>query len=191
LSDAPNPGYVFNAATFANPKGDQNPLPVFATYAPNISTNVDISCMDISADSDGTKLFWVADFDQAVNRKLMGYAIDASGNIATSPTYTFTLPVLDTQGVTCYAATSTTLSFYVATSFSTNPSKIYRVQYTKGNATATSTTTVFTGPNGLEDMTMVGSTPWTISESGARYYQKRTSPAPWDDLYPFLFGLAP
>jgi hypothetical protein len=33
---------------------------------------------------------------------------------------------------------------------------------------------------------------WSISESGAKYYQKRTDGnAQWDDLFPFLFGVAP
>lgn len=191
LQDAPAPAYVFNPATFANARGDQNPLPAYAIYTPNISTNLDISCMDISTDSDGTKIFWVADFDLSVYRKLLGYAIDANGNIATNPTYTFTLPVLKTQGVTCAAATATTLDFYIATSYSSNPSEVYEVRYNKGTATAQSSTKIFEGPFGLEDMTMVGDLPWTISESGARYYQKRTIYPPWDDLYPFIFGIVP
>jgi hypothetical protein len=191
LQDAPAPNYIFDAATFTNPRGDQNPLPAYATYTPNISTNVDISCMDIAPDSDGTPIFWVADFDLSTYRKLLGYPIDANGNVAATPRYTFTLPVLKTQGVTCYAAGATTLDFYIATSYSTNLSEIYRVRYVKGVSAAQSSTKVFEGPFGLEDMTMAGPTPWTISESGARYYQKRTSPAPWDDLYPFLFGISP
>jgi hypothetical protein len=38
-------------------------------------------------------------------------------------------------------------------------------------------------------LTIVGSEIWTSNESGGRFYQKGA--APWDDLYPFVFGVVP
>ncbi len=188
LASAPNPGYVFNAQTFTNPKGDQNPLTVVTTYplSSYLQGNGANSTLHIATDTNGDKILWTTEYDTSSNRKLLGFKINPDGSIPLqNAVYSFTLPVTGVNGMCCYNMTSTECYFYVVTG-----GVWKRLRYLKSSATAQSNTTVFTGPGGTEDFTMVGSQIWTTNESGARYYQKRTSPAPWDNLYPFLFGVS-
>lgn len=186
LSSAPNPTYVFNAQTFANPRGDQNPLTA-VTYplSSHLQGNTVNSTLHIRADTNGDNLLWTTEYSTGANKKLLGFKINTDGSIATPAVYSFTLPVTAVNGMCCYNITATECYFYVVTG-----GVWKRVRYLKSSATAQSTTNVFVGPGGTEDFTLVGTQVWTTNESGARYYQKRTDGTPWDNLYPFLFGMS-
>lgn len=92
------------------------------------------------------------------------------------------LPVDKVQGAV--ALPGEPLTFVLSTSYGNNASRIYR--WTPGQPASL----VATLPAGTEDIDRSpDGTVWTMFESGARYYQKRSSPAPWTDLSPFLIGL--
>ena len=189
LASAPNPSYIFNAQTFANPRGDQNPLTVVTTTTFNptqLQNNTVHSTLHIQTDTNGDKILWTTEYNTSANKKLLGFKINADNTIASAAAvYSFNLPVTAVNGMCCYSMTSTECYFYVVSG-----GVWRRVRYVKGNATAQANTAVFIGPGGTEDFTMVGSQIWTTNESGARYYQKRTDGAPWDNMYPFLFGMS-
>lgn len=189
LASAPNPGYVFHAQTFANPRGDQNPLTVVTTYpfnATQLQGNAAHSTLHIQTDTNGDKILWTTEYNTGSNRKLLGFRINTDGSVATAAAvYSFNLPVTAVNGMCCYSMTATECYFYVVTG-----GVWKRLRYLKSSPTVQSTTNVFVGPGGTEDFTMVGTQIWTTNESGARYYQKRTDGAPWDNMYPFLFGMS-
>jgi hypothetical protein len=193
LAGAPNPNYIFNAATFANPRCDQNPLTAVSYSLANyLQGNSGPGAFSVATDSDGSAIFWSAGFDETANVKLLGFRFNADGSIAVPAVYAFTLPVPKVQGVAVYSMTSTDVWCYLSTSFGDTTSVWKRVHYVKSSATAQSTTTVFSGPAGTEGLAMDGSSVWSVSESGAKYYQKRTDGnAQWDDLYPFVFKVTP
>ena len=186
---APNPGYVFNPQTFANPRGDQNQIKPLAKYGPlNLNGNVDISAMDINGDYNGDQILWTADYDTVNLKKINGYKV-INGVPNTTASYSYTLPKLAVQGLTCYSATSTNFSFYLSTG---SGSTLWSATYARpSGSAATNVISKFGSPQGIEDLAMVGSQVYTVSESGGAYYQKRTSPAPWDELFPLLFGIQP
>lgn len=188
LASAPNPSYVFNPQTFANPRGDQNLLSVVTTNplatALTAAGNTGIDAIHISTDTNGDKLLWVSDYEDAA-MKIVGFKINADGSIASTATYIFNLPTTKVNGMVCYNTTATQFKFYTV-----RAGVWTRVTYNKTSATPVSTVTpVFTGPGGTEDLTIIGSEIWTSNESGGRFYQKGA--APWDDLYPFVFGVVP
>ncbi len=189
LASAPNPAYVFNPQTFANPRGDQNPLTVVTTTtfnATQLQNNTVHSTLHIRADTNGDNLLWTTEYNTGANKKLLGFKINADGSIANAAAvYSFNLPVTAVNGMCCYNITATECYFYVVTG-----GVWKRLRYLKSSATVQSTTNVFITPGGTEDFTIVGSQIWTTHESGARYYQKRTDGAPWDNMYPFLFGVS-
>ncbi len=186
LSQAGN--YIFNPETFENPRGDMNPIYADNAYNNcNISPNTGISYLSASADYNGEPVLWTGQFDASANKSIVGFIIDGDGNInESSPSYIFTLPVTKVQGIYCYRASSEYLWFYIACSYGDNPSKIYDVLFSKNSETAASSTDIFTGPAGLEDLGMINNKVWCVSESGGKYYQKR-SVNPWEDLFPFVF----
>lgn len=186
LSEAPNPDYVFNPDTFANPRGDQNPLTSVTSYSLSsyLQTNNGIDALHISTDTNGDVILWTCDYDSSAYKKILGFVINSSGAVTTPAKYAFTLPVISVNGFACYNTTSTEFYFYMVTG-----GVWKRVRYLKSSATAQSTSTVFNGPHGTEDFTLVGSQVWTTSETGARVYQKGSEL--WPELYPFLFGVSP
>lgn len=192
LATAPNPGYIFNPQTFANPKGDQNPLTAVSgiSLASYIEGNTSIDSAHVSVDSNGDTILWTSDWDTADIRKLHGFKLNTDGSIAVPAVYSFNLPATLVNGIACYSATATDLYFYILSAGGDNPSILRRVRYSKSSSTPQSSTTVFTGPAGQEGLTMVGTQVWTTSESGGRFYQSRTTD-PWTDLYPFMYGIAP
>ena len=184
--------YSFDPETFANPKFDQNPIvpdQVFKNL--DLSPNTGISCLSISPDFDGTPVLWTTQFTSTAGdlRSIVGFELDVFGGFdPKAPAHHYVLPVNKAQGIYCYEATCTELGFYVSRSFSDNPSEIVDLRYDRGVPAVASSTTLFTGPAGLEDLGMIGSELWTSSESGAKYFQKRDS-NPWTDLFPFVFAI--
>ncbi|PTX96579.1 LamG-like jellyroll fold domain-containing protein [Opitutus sp. ER46] len=185
LASAPSPTYVFDPKTFANPRADQNPLTDVTTYplSSYLQGNTSNSTLHLATDTDGDVVLWVSEYDSAAKKKILGFVLNSSGGITTPAKYAFTLPVFSVNGMACYNMTATECYFYVVTG-----GVWKRVRYLKSSATAQSTTTVFSGPPGTEDLVLVGTQVWTTSETGGRYYQKG---AGWDNLFPFLFGVSP
>ncbi len=191
LSSAPNPNYVFNPQTFANCLFDQNPLTDVTAYSLGsyLGGQTSVDSASISTDTNGDKIFWTGKFDSDVIRKIYGFKINADGSLATPAVYSFNQPATDVNGVVCYSTTSTEFWFYIASSGAENASVMRRVKYLKSSPNVQSSTVVFTGPAGMEGLTLVGSQVWSTSESGARYYQGGTPQR--TDLYPFLSGIVP
>lgn len=182
--------YTFNADNFANPRFDQNPFNAAATYSMSLQGNPSMSCLSLDTDYNGDKILWTSHCDSSTLRKLLGFKINTSTKaVYTSATHSYTVPVYNVQGVYCYSATSTQLKFYIMTSSSDFPSALYDVTYNRGISTAASYTLLTYLPAGGEDLTMIGSDLWTVSESGAKYYQNRTNSFRWLSLYPFIYGL--
>ena len=132
---------------------------------------------------------WMGKFNTASNVKMFGFKMNADGRIATPAVYTFTQPATDVNGIVCYSTSATDFWFYIVSSGGNGASIIRRVHYLKSSQAVQSSTTVFTGPPGMEGLTLVGSQVWSTSESGGRYYQEGSQLR--QDLYPFLSGVVP
>jgi hypothetical protein len=187
LSDAPNPSYVFDAATFANPRMDQNPLTIVTSYSIQnyLQGNDGTAAMNLYPDSNGDMILWTADYDPSVTKKVLGFKLNADGSLQVPAVYAFNLPITGLNGIACYQSSATDLWFYMM-----GGGVFRKVHYVKSSPTAVSVTTVFTAPGGTEDLTLVGTQVWTTNETGAVSYQKRTNQSAWmEDLYPFLFGM--
>lgn len=182
-------GPEFDGETFANPRHDSYPIRSDVSYdrSSTMSPNTGISYMSASVDYDGTPILWVGQFDASEIKYMFGFRILSNGGISTTPLYTFRLPIVRVQGVYCHQANRDTMRFYMSRSYGNNASFIYDVTYNKTSQFHQSIVQRFRGPAGLEDIAMLGSELWCVSESGARYYQKRSS-SPWTDLYPFVFS---
>ncbi len=181
-------GNTFNPETFANPRHD-NPIYMEAVLEPDIGSNTHISYMSTGVDDDGSPILWLGQYSKDDYEYIMGYSILWDGTINTTPLYTFKLPVTRVQGIYCHQSNSNNLKIYICRSYSDDVSRIYDIHYNKGNQYYQSIQTVFTGPAGMEGIAMIDSELWTVSESGAKYYQKRSDPDPWDEYFPFVFSL--
>lgn len=201
LSGASGPAFV--PGTFANTAFDQDPIaPDYVAYDCDFvsSSNEDIantgiSYLSISEDHDGTPVLWTGQFGNdnsnypPPGREIVGFVLSCDGTFdPDNPDHVYTLPVDDVQGLYAYYATCGELRFYLSCSFGDHPSTLFDAHYDRGVHLATNANLVFTGPAGMEDLTRVGDDFWTISESGAKYFQKRDS-SPWDQLFPFVFAI--
>lgn len=181
--------YIFDPETFSNPRGDQNPMYAVGAYDCNLSPNTIISFMSISTDFDGTPVLWNGEFSETENMRIIGFEFLSNDYFdPANQLYNLILPIDNVQGIYCYKATSTHLWFYATRSWSDNPGHIYNIVYEKGNPNCQSYSPVFEGPAGMEDLGKIGADLWCVSESGAKYFQKRTDPAPWEQLFPFVFS---
>lgn len=183
--------YYFDPDSFSHPLHDKNPLYAQDTYYDcDIAPNTEIDYLSASADADGSPILWTGDFTASSGdyRAIIGFAIQPDGGIdSADPLHHFTLPVIKAQGIYCHYTSPSHFAFYVSASWGDNPSHIYDVIYERGNPEAVSHRTVFYGPAGLEDLDMIGSQLWSVSESGGKHYQKRSG-EPWEDLFPFVFA---
>ena len=212
LSDAAGP--TFSPGSFANHKFDQDLVgPRYFANDCNLGTNnTSISFLSVSLDHDGTPILWTGQFDGDSYKEIVGFELLCDGTFDKgNPAHVYELPVFDVQGIDSYHASCDEIRFYLSTSWSDNPSKIYDVHYDRGVPQATSTDLILTAPAGMEDLALIGDDLWSISESGAKYYQKRDrvidasdpcdwdpdtdnnddwrTKTPWDDLYPFVFSV--
>ena len=183
LGSVPSSG-TFEPNTLADNRHDQHSSTVFDREA-NALGGASVSFASTSRDRDGAQILWVGNFAESSNSILRGFELGVDGSVG-ARRHSLTLPVVKVQGVHCYQASSGHLRFYMASSYGENPSYLRDVLYERGVATALSTTTLLTLPPGLEDLEMIGNRLWMVSESGARYYQKRSSP--WYELFPFVFA---
>lgn len=84
---------------------------------------------------------------------------------------------------------------YVSTSYGDHAGHLYRIALDDaycpyGESCDDTTDAIMEMPAGIEDLAASGDRLWSVSESGGRYYQKR-SHDPWDLFYPFIFSIAP
>jgi hypothetical protein len=185
--------YTFDPDTFANPRGDQNPLYPDVIYEGCFlgTLNTSISYLSVGQEVDGTAILWTGAFDEHDQRNLIGFAIDAAGGIDhTTASHVFKLPEEKVQGIDQYAATCTGYWFLTSHSWGGkwgDHSHVRWLRYDAGQTTPVAQGDLFELPSGLEDFAMLGDELWSISESGAKYYQKRTSP--WEQLFPFVFAM--
>lgn len=76
----------------------------------------------------------------------------------------------------------------LSTSFGDSDSVIFNSLYLEPDPQPRTSQEWMRLPAGLEDMTQMGNSLWTTSESGMVYFQKRPS-NPWTDLFPFLIQI--
>lgn len=104
------------------------------------------------------------------------------------------MPVAKVQGIYCCSADDSEYSFYMSTSYGNKSSKVYRAKYNPEHEKCSFYEKKMTGPAGFEDLTMIDDKVWCVSESGARYYQKRSlassGASPWSQFFPYVFNLS-
>ena len=131
---------------------------------------------------------WVGDYRRAgeATPYLYGYPLNDQGAVLTTVTpKRYRLP-LQTQGV-AWKIFDGEKYLFISTSGGDAGSKISRCHFTKLSRTAIpEPDTVFNIPAGGEDLSFdVQGNLLNVSESGAKYFQKRSSP--WKTFYPFIF----
>lgn len=162
--------------------------------ADSFSTDNFFSFLSISEDHLHQPILWTGKFDEENPVQIFGYRFESGGGLNPNPLYIFKGPrqTFKIQGVALKNADGDKYEFYVTTSYGDNPSHIVRLTYNGPNDRGfPQSEIIYEGPAGLENLDYDANSDWvwTLSESGAKYYQKRTSPAPWYDLYPFFFAI--
>lgn len=132
---------------------------------------------------------WVGDFVTSGDAYIKGYPLNEDGSVNKSVT-PITYKVLPkTQGV---AWTNVNGKDYlmISTSYGDSFSKIYRVPRTELSSTQVpSPDNTFTLPAGGEDLSFdKDKNLYSQSESGSKYFQKRSSP--WNTFYPFIYKIS-
>lgn len=158
----------------------------------NIPKNNGFSFASITPDHRNVPILWTGQFkEKAQASDILGYEITGDG-FATKPTYQLQVPeaTFRAQGVALLSATPTKYVFALARSYGDKPSKLSRLIYSMTGTTGKldSTKVVFTGPAGMENIHPTTDGVWSVSESGANYFQKRKK-KPWGDYFPFIFRL--
>ena len=190
LDDLPKPAYVIDGEDLTNVRGDQNRMEPSRAY-----TNLDLkgntvnSFMEIATGPGNHPYMWVGQWDTQNYKRILGFQIDANGDIASDPTYNFKLFRKGVQGLACFRVTSTEISFYGTS----NPGEVgtifaadYPLQPVAEN-TVRPVRTVGGGPKGIEDLTVINGNPWTVSESACiAYGSSGSADAPF---YPFIYGM--
>ena len=97
------------------------------------------------------------------------------------------------QGFNVLKASHDAYTLLLSQSYGNNTSYIYKLIYDRQESLAykydyNSKSIAFTGPAGLEDLHATADGIWSLSESGANYYQNRDS-GPWSQLFPFIIKL--
>lgn len=147
---------------------------------------------DVSGPTSFTTYFndtlWVGDFREEGedNPYLRGYLMNPDGSLSGNPKY-YRLP-LQTQGCAWSNYGSETYLFVSISSGGSNNSKLHR--FNKRNLSASFVAEpekTFEFPSGAEDLSFDKEGDiWGVSESGARYYQLRSS-NPWNQFFPFVY----
>ena len=160
--------------------------------------NTKMSFLSISKDHQNQDVLWTGQFNKNnnVGSHILGYKIDSDGTVDPAPIYKFYVPetVNKLQGVTVLNASHDAYTLLLSRSYGNSSSYIYKVEYDRQESLLykydyRSKIKVFIGPAGLEDLHVTADGIWSVSESGANYYQNRTTLKPWDQLFPFLIKL--
>lgn len=195
---SPVGSYYFNSETLANSKGDQNPLLPVRVVEMDIANNDLIEYLEMGYDSyTGKWILWAGQKNTDGTKKLLGYHASypyTVYDIDATPDYVLPLPSdYGIQGIVAYTnlTTDSSLCFYMSVSGS--PGKIDVLLYSRSTGSLILQDLCAYMPIGMEDLTMIGDAVWSVSESGARAYQKQiyseTTSSAWVDLYPYIFGI--
>ncbi len=146
-----------------------------------------IAFVNIHTDASNTALLTLGDFDLNTPSSVDVFELTSS----TTAVYrsSFTEVQEKAQGIAVYQDDQQTKHTLLSQSYGSGDSGIYTGTYTNGGAVATSSSLLLSGPAGFEDVVVYNDALWSTSESGAKYYQKRSSPTPWSPLFPFLFSV--
>ena len=159
--------------------------------------NYKVSFLSTSEDHLNQKILWTGQFSTStsVGSHVLGYKIESDGVVNPVPIYRFYVPetVNKLQGVAVLKATHDAYTLLLSRSYGNNTSYIYRLDYDRQEGLAykydyNSKSITFKGPAGLEDLHATADGIWSLSESGANYYQNRDS-NPWSQLFPFIIKL--
>lgn len=190
--------YIFDPETFANPRGDMNPIHpdrVFTNLP--VVPNQRLSWITVGYDTGNVPILWTGEFSSNSETRLFGFAILPNGDLDVSaPRYSYRMLETKVQGIKFGGKPGGHHMFSVTRSEGDQPSQIRNLLYARGVEAPLEASTWFTGPAGLQGLAYgptwnspagpVDPALWTVSESGARHYQKRPS-SPWYDLFPFVF----
>lgn len=159
--------------------------------------NYKMSFLSTTKDHENQDILWTGQFSTStsVASHVLGYKIEIDGTVNPTPKYRFYVPetVNKLQGVTVLGASYDTYTLLLSRSYGNNTSYIYKLNYKRQESSLykydyVSKSIVFKGPAGLEDLHATADGIWSLSESGANYYQNRTS-NPWTQLFPFVIKL--
>ena len=159
--------------------------------------NYKMSFLSVTKDHQDQDILWTGQFSTStsVGSHVLGYKIESDGTVNPAPLYKFYVPetVNKLQGVTVLKASYDAYTLLLSRSYGNNTSYIYKLNYDRQESLAykydyNSKSIVFKGPAGLEDLHATADGIWSLSESGANYYQNRTS-SPWSQLFPFIIKL--
>ncbi len=153
--------------------------------------NTSHSFINKSVDFSGKTLIWTGQFkEKPAQTQILGYEV-ISDDMNSNPLFQFNVPkeIYQIQGVTLVQSSPDRYLFLVCSSFGNHPSKISLLEYSleKKNWILLKYETFLTAPSGLENIHSDSNGIWTISESGARYFQERRKP--WIDDFPFIIKL--
>jgi hypothetical protein len=190
LDQLPNPGYLTNGDEMSNIRADQNAMKASRLYDNlDLKGNGTISFMEVGPGPNNQSYLWLGQWDSGVQRRLLGFALNASGDPASSPAYNFKLWKTGIQGIAAFRVTASEISFY-GTSNPGGDGTIFAADYplqATAEATVRPVRTVGKGPYGIEDLALVNGDPWTVSESASRAYQ--IAGPKLDDFWPFIYGM--
>ena len=135
---------------------------------------------------------WVGDYRTSSDSNkpyLYGYPLDDAGRILTSEVPKIYRLPYNTQGVAWRIIHGKRYLFISKTGMS-DGSRIYRCKYSDLSKFAEPVIdTSFTVPSGGEDISFNAKGELiNVSESGAKYFQKKSSP--WNTFYPFIFTIS-
>ncbi|MCP5061576.1 MAG: T9SS type A sorting domain-containing protein [Ignavibacteriae bacterium] len=132
---------------------------------------------------------WVGDFVTSGDAYIKGYPLNDDGSVNNSVTPKKYKVLPKTQGV-AWTNIDGTDFLMISVSYGDSFSKIYRVLRKElTSSLAPSPDKVFTLPAGGEDLTFDNENNLiSQSESGAKYFQKRSSP--WDTFFPFIYKIS-
>ena len=132
---------------------------------------------------------WVGDFVKSGDAYIKGYPLKEDGAVNISATPKTYKVLIKTQGI-AWTNINGIDFLMISVSYGDSFSKTYRVSRTNLTSTqAPIPDKVFTLPAGGEDLTFDNDKNLiSQSESGAKYFQKRSSP--WDTFYPFIYKIS-
>jgi|GEM_PF-5104798 len=179
-------------------------LPLLECQEQNIGTTsstTGFSFVQYAKDHNGVWHMWVGQFKTANNSNqgmhIFAYPV-TKGKISQDYNYRFYVPksVHQIQGMAVLKAEQGYYEFILSRSFGNTPSELTKVAYVfDSERKVFKYRHLYSGhlanlPSGSEGIVAKNKTGevWTLFESGANYFQKR-SKNPWEDNYPFLIKL--
>lgn len=170
--------------------------PDFLNFGEQIKT---ISYLNISKDHLGNKVLLLGEFRERNegyhDNTILAYPIKDNQDIGIKPQFYFKFPntLTQIQGCAIIEANEKNYSLLISRSYGDYPSKLHKLSFineTKEGYSFKLLTSkeVLSAPAGMEGVAVSDTRVWSLSESGANYFQKRTN-SPWKTNFPFVFTL--